>query len=304
MTLTLNGTSGVTTPGISNSEGYTGDGLTIAAGAPAGAMTLDASGNLGVGTSSFAIANRCIVKQSADNSAAGLGFRVERNSNDSSIFIGYRDNTDTWQINAPYISTGAFKPITFHTADAERMRLDASGNLLVGTTSTDPTYNRVNGTVITAGGAIYSRSNNGWDRGISTSSGTQISFYTDNGARVSAGSIASNGSSTSYNTSSDYRLKENVQPMTNALDKIAALKPVTYNWKVDGSADRGFIAHELQEVIPQAVYGEKDAVDDKGNIMPQGVDYGKITPEIVKAIQEQQAMITELKARIEQLETK
>jgi len=85
--------------------------------------------NVGIGTSAFAFANRLNVKQSADNTAAGLGARIERNANDSSLFLGYRDNSDSWQINASYSSTGAFKPITFHTSDAERMRIDSSGNV-------------------------------------------------------------------------------------------------------------------------------------------------------------------------------
>ena len=74
-----------------------------------------------------------------------------------------------------------------------------------------------------------------------------IGFQNPNGL---VGEIISTNSSTAYNTSSDYRLKENVAPMTGALAKVAQLKPVTYTWKVDGSAGQGFIAHELQAVVP------------------------------------------------------
>lgn len=101
-----------------------------------------------------------------------------------------------------------------------------------------------------------------------------------------AATFASSVTATSYITSSDYRLKENVQPMIGSLDKISALKPVTYDWISDGSSAGGFIAHELQEVMPNAVVGEKDAVDDKGEIKPQGIDFGKVLPHLVAAIQE------------------
>ena len=97
--------------------------------------TQNIESNLNIGTSSPAFANRLSIKQSADNSAIGLGFRIERNTNDSSLFLGYRDNTDTWQIYASYNSNGAFKPISFHTSDAERMRIMPNGKVTIGTSS-------------------------------------------------------------------------------------------------------------------------------------------------------------------------
>ena len=74
--------------------------------------------------------------------------------------------------------------------------------------------------------------------------------------------------------------------MTGALAKIAALKPVTYTWKVNGSAGQGFIAHELQEIVPDCVTGAKDAVDENGNVLPQGVDTSFLVATLVAAIQE------------------
>ena len=112
------------------------------------------------------------------------------------------------------------------------------------------------------------------------------------------GTISVTTTATAYNTSSDYRLKENVHPMQNALATVAELKPVTYTWKADGSDGQGFIAHELQEVAPYAVTGEKD-----GEQM-QGVDYGKITPLLTAALQEALAKIEMLETRIAALETK
>ena len=92
--------------------------------------------------------------------------------------------------------------------------------------------------------------------------------------------------------------------MTGGLATVAALKPVNYDWICDKSAGEGFIAHELQAVIPHAVTGVKDAVDDKGEIKPQGVDFGKIVPHLVVAMQEQQATIQELTTRLAALEAK
>jgi hypothetical protein len=143
----------------------------------------------------------------------------------------------------------------------------------------------------------------------------QIQFYSFNGAvATNAGSITQGGStSTSYNTSSDYRMKENVQPMTSALSKVALLKPVTYKWKQEfgGKDGQGFIAHELQEIFPDAVIYEKDAVDEKGDPKYQGVDTSFLVATLASAIQELKALndtqaetITALTARIVALENK
>jgi hypothetical protein len=135
--------------------------------------------------------------------------------------------------------------------------------------------------------------------------------YADDGAIVGfkrgatvVGTISVTGSATAYNTSSDYRLKENIAPMTGALAKVSSLKPCTYTWKADGSNGQGFIAHELAEVVPQAVTGEKDALDKDGNPEYQGIDVSFLVATLTAAIQEQQAIITDLKARIETLEAK
>jgi hypothetical protein len=119
-----------------------------------------------------------------------------------------------------------------------------------------------------------------------------------NGSAI--GSISQNGTTAvAYNTSSDYRLKNTIAPMTGALAKVALLKPVTYKWNVDGSDGEGFIAHELAEVVPQAVTGEKDAVDDEGNPKYQGIDTSFLVATLTAAIQEQQEIINSLKARLD-----
>jgi hypothetical protein len=131
--------------------------------------------------------------------------------------------------------------------------------------------------------------------------------YTDNDAAIFfanaansiVGQVQVTNVATAYLTTSDYRLKNSVAPMTNALAKVAKLKPVTYKWGVDGSDGEGFIAHELAEVCPQAVSGEKDAVDENGNPKHQSIDTSFLVATLTAAIQEQQALIVSLQARLD-----
>lgn len=170
--------------------------------------------------------------------------------------------------------------ITFTQA----MTLDASGNLLVGTTTLPSSS--VSGTRIGTG-FIYTAQ-------TGTSASTHLAFINSNGQ---VGGVVVNGSSTAYQTSSDYRLKENIAPMQNALNTVARLNPVTYTWKADGSAGQGFIAHELQAVVPDCVSGEKDAVDAEGNPQYQGIDTSFLVATLVKAIQELTARVAALEAK-------
>jgi hypothetical protein len=201
-------------------------------------------------------------------------------------------------------ATGA-NIVTASTNGSERMRIDSSGSLLVGTTETT-------GTLLTDGFQGVGISNAGWL--VTTRFNNPSAFFkreNSNGNVVeflrdasTVGAINVTTTATSYVTSSDYRLKENIAPMTGALEIVQQLKPVTYNWKTDGSSGQGFIAHELQEVVPECVTGEKDAVTDEGNPQYQGIDTSFLVATLTSAIQEQQAIIKELKTRIEMLENK
>ena len=139
-------------------------------------------------------------------------------------------------------------------------------------------------------------------RNQSTSSAGErvsIDFLDHNGTR--RGYISVDTSGTLFSTSSDYRLKNVIEPVQNGIERINKLKPVKFEWKETGKEEEGFIAHEVDEIFKDAVGGKKDAVNEDGSIDGQTMDYGRITPLLVKAIQEQQEKIEQLKTEIQTL---
>jgi len=192
---------------------------------------------------------------------------------------GVFDNNGSFLVNSP-ISAPTSGSATF------------GGQVYIGSryynfTSSDFALTVAYGTTITQGISF----------GTNATSGTQTAArFIQNSSVV--GSIQTTNTATAFNTSSDYRLKENVAPMVGALDKVIQLKPCTYTWKIDGSDGQGFIAHELQEVCPEAVTGTKDQVNEDGSIKPQGIDTSFLVATLTAAIQEQQALITDLQARL------
>jgi hypothetical protein len=196
-------------------------------------------------------------------------------------------------LNTTFSGGLRFTYINTSAVETEGMRIDSSGSLLVGKTVDD---NASFGIGMRPGGRINLAV-------TGTGSTTQVGFYR-NGSGTAVGTIATTSTATTYNTSSDYRLKHDIQPMTGAIAKVAQLKPVTYKWNADNSESQGFIAHELQEVVPECVTGEKDAVDADGNPEYQGIDTSFLVATLTAAIQEQQAIIEQLKARVEALEAK
>ena len=139
---------------------------------------------------------------------------------------------------------------------------------------------------------------------------TFMRFYTNSGSSI--GTITQSGSSsTSYNTSSDYRLKENIEPMTGSIERLKALKPSRFNF-INEAADEkgiknkvdGFIAHEAAGVVPEAVTGQKDALNYEGEPEYQSIDQSKLVPLLTSALQEALVKIESLESRLDALEQK
>jgi hypothetical protein len=263
-----------------NNTSGAGAGITFTA-----AMTLDASGNLLVGTTS------------ASSITGWSGGAVGQTIQSAQPVLAIVDSDDTtnfvtWLANSggtTYLYGKGTYPLIFGTNNTERARIDSSGNLLVGTASL-PAANRVKGFAAlsnsTGGIQVYQTANNS-DWAVTSTSGNVINFYSDSGsALVYSGSIAVNGVVTTYGSVSDYRLKENVEPMQNALAKVLQLKPVTFAFKNSGQNSQGFIAHELQQVCPDAVIGEKDAIDSEGKPQYQGIDTSFLVATLTAALQE------------------
>jgi hypothetical protein len=244
-------------------------------------MTLDASGRLGVGTTSPA-------------QRLHLG-----SASDASNFLQITSTSTTAYYGADatgvYVGTDSSKPIYFNTNNTERARIGSTGDLLVSKTANDDTT--VGLRYVSSQYLSIVRDGNPTIYLNRLSSDGGIAEFARSGTIV--GSISVTTTATAYNTSSDYRLKNTIAPMTGALAKVALLKPCTYKWNADGSDGEGFIAHELAEVVPQCVTGEKDAVDAEGKPQYQGIDTSFLVATLTAAIQEQQAIINSLKARLD-----
>lgn len=245
-------------------------------------VATDASGNVGIGTAS----------PSVKLHVAGTGTQsaLVQSTNGGTTNLRLLSSTAVeWLVEN---STGGLKFIQDAT---EKMRLTSIGQLAIGSTS-----------AVSAGWLTlnYDGQNYNGLMTRTTTSGTYYGAMFKNVSDAFVGNISVSASATAYNTSSDYRLKDNVAPMTGALARVALLKPVTYSWKIDGSAGEGFIAHELQEVCPLAVTGEKDAVFEDGSVKSQSIDTSFLVATLTAAIQEQQALIENLTTRLSALENK
>ena len=230
-------------------------------------------GNVGIGTTTVS------EKLHVDNGGNDVAIRLSRGAQYGTF------GADSTGIGVK--SAGA-DPLYFSVNGTERFRCDSSGRLLVGTTTA---------TYPNPGIGLYP---SGYAE-LGNNAGTAGSgFFGFARSNVLIGSVTQTGTTgVAYNTSSDYRLKENVEPINGAVGRILRLKPSRFNFIAD--PDRtvdGFIAHEAQAVVPESVHGTKDEVDEAGKPIYQGIDQSKLVPLLTAALQEALQKIEDLEGRL------
>jgi hypothetical protein len=259
-----------------------------ASGTVGDSQVFDDGTNVGIGTDSPLSSQKLTVVMNNDTNGTGIAIRALNDGGTASqpalTFVNGSGN-NIGQIVADN-GTGY---LGFNTgaSNTERMRITSGGNVFVGCTSIPGAGTLLTGVSLGAEGFITAQRNAATLGFFGRSNdGELFAFY--RGA-TQVGNISVTSVLTTYNTTSDYRLKEDLQEF-NGLEKLQAIKVYDYKWKSQESRMNGVLAHELAEVLPYAVHGEKDGKE------MQGVDYSKVVPILIKAIQEQQIQIEELKS--------
>jgi hypothetical protein len=278
-------------------------------------VRIDSSGNLLVGgttTTTIPTLNKGIYLVSpTDGDVIGYSLYANEGTNNRRASFFLNDSNGVYGFDTT--ASSGVCDFVVQSAGTERMRVESGGNLCLGST-TSAAKLRVN----------YTGESYGLRVGTTATSGVAVQFVYEPSDQV--GTITNTTSATAYNTSSDYRLKEDDVPMTGATERVKALRPINFAWKIDGSRVDGFFAHEAQEVVPEAVHGTKDAMrdeeyevtpavlDDDGNVVTeavmgtrsvpdmQGIDHSKLVPLLTAALQEAITKIENLTTRLETLE--
>ena len=315
MALNINGTTGISgvdgsasAPAVTGTDSNTGinfasDTVNINTGGST-RVTVDSSGRLLLGTTTEGEAG---ADELTIASAGNTGFTIRSGTTGEGnmFFSDGTSGADEYRGIIRYAHNG--NAMQFFTDGSERMRIDSSGRVGIGTASPDRLLD------VIKGGSNVARfqqttNNQGSDyacitlrhaAATSSAQGVGMNFQNTGGSEV--GSIRF-GASTSYNTSSDYRLKENVTAISDGITRLKTLKPSRFNFIADAETTvDGFLAHEVT-AVPEAITGTKDEVDSDNNPVYQGIDQSKLVPLLTAALQEAIAKIEVLETKVAALE--
>jgi hypothetical protein len=283
-TLVLTSRGGSSSDGIIDFRRY--DGTTVDT-----SMRIDSSGRLLIGATSTGVASTFYDDLVISNTASGTGAGITLIANATNGFNAI-DFCDTAAAGRGRITYGHdVDRMMIDVNGAEAMRIDSSGNILFGVTSATTTH--------------ASFRPNSQDRmilhiGSSSTNTSNLAIFSNPNGTV--GTITTSGSATSFNTSSDYRLKENVVAISDGITRLKTLKPSRFNFIADAETTvDGFLAHEVT-AVPEAITGTKDEVDSDNKPVYQGIDQSKLVPLLTAALQEEISKRESLETRVAALE--
>jgi hypothetical protein len=256
---------------------------------------MDSGGQIGIGTTS--------PSGSLHINTSSANILIADTDDSSGSYSRVRsDSSGSLHLEADVGNNTGSSTMRFNMDGSEKMRMDSGGTVFMGQTS-----NPANGTLVLK---VPTGTGNGVNAQLASNTGTSYPWANYNASGSYVGGMSSTSSATAFNTSSDYRLKENINYSWDATTRLKQLKPARFNFKIDTDTTvDGFIAHEVSSIVPEAVTGEKDAMrvqnvyDYDGNVTDtetvpdyQGIDQSKLVPLLVKTIQELEARITALES--------
>ena len=221
------------------------------------------------------------------NVLMGTTTSIQKLSMQRNTSIGWVNATDNGSDQIIYADSAS--NLNFYTNGSQQARIDSAGKVLVGTTSN---LNSARLFVKGTGDAC------GFQVGSTSANQAAAVFYDGSGDYCGQIQLSPSSNTVGYLSSSDYRLKQDWQPIVGASDRVLSLNPVNFAWKADGTRVDGFLAHEAQAVVPESVSGSKDEVDENGNPVYQGIDQSKLVPLLTAALQEALGRIETLEADV------
>ena len=259
-------------------------------------IVLAASGNVGIGTTG---PDEALHISAGSQSSIRLGqaggnyaYRLRANVS-STVNGGFYIEDAVTGYDCYRVKSGASGLHSFYINNIEKMRIDNGGRLLLGTSTGYDNNYKMQVAIPLTGGIVF--------RPNSSATKYPLAFQNNSGSFV--GSVKITTTTTTYNTSSDYRLKENIVDISDGITRVKQLAPKRFNFIVDTDTTvDGFIAHEAQTVVPEAITGTKDEVDADGNAVMQGIDQSKLVPLLTAALQEAIAKIETLETKVAALE--